>query len=113
MLLYFDAGWWVLSLLLGSAGLFTLMALPALFAGLGIANEKKLGYWGGLAVAGLNVILLVLVFVAIHGQSIGVIISLIFGIALVALLVHPMSRSYQKIWFKKLRGPTNTRRRLR
>jgi hypothetical protein len=113
ILLYFNAAWWLLYLLLGSASLFTLMALPALLAGIGIANEKKLGYWGGLVVAALNVVLLALVFVAIHGQSISVIISLIFGVALLALLLHPMSRSYQRIWFKKLRGPTNTRRRLR
>jgi hypothetical protein len=29
-----------------------------------------------------------------------VIISLGFDVALVALLVHPMSREYQRIWFK-------------
>jgi hypothetical protein len=102
ILLYVDAVWWLLYL-----SLFALLALPALFAGLGIANEKKIGYYGAIVVAGLNVLMLLDLFVLVHGQSLSVIISLIFGITLLALLVHPMSRSYERIWFKKL----STRRR--
>ena len=30
----------------------------------------------------------------------GVLISFVFDVALVLLLVHPMSRDYQRIWFK-------------
>ena len=30
----------------------------------------------------------------------GNLISLLFAIALVALLLHPQSRDYQRIWFK-------------
>jgi hypothetical protein len=30
------------------------------------------------------------------------VINLVFAAVLVALLLHPMSRSYQRIWFKKL-----------
>ena len=53
MLLYFFAGLWILEVLLGvGIPFFGLLAIPAIFAGLGIANEKKLGYWGGVAVAG-------------------------------------------------------------
>ena len=29
-----------------------------------------------------------------------VLISFLFAIALVALLLHPMSREYQRIWFR-------------
>jgi hypothetical protein len=115
VLLYFDAGWWLLYLLVGSLSVFTLLAVPAVLAGVGIANEKKLGYWGALVVAALNVLILVSVFFAVHGQNIGVILSLVFGAALMALLLHPMSRSYERIWFKKL-GPPNrngNRRRRR
>ncbi|HTW10879.1 MAG TPA: hypothetical protein VME46_25490 [Acidimicrobiales bacterium] len=112
MLLYFDAGWWVLSLLLGGiAFFFPLLAIPAVLAGLGIANEKKLGYVGGILVAALNLAMLVFLFWAVQGQSISIIISLIFGAALLALLVHPMSRSYQAIWFKKLDRRGGGRRR--
>ena len=28
------------------------------------------------------------------------IVNLMFGVALVALLLHPQSREYQRIWFK-------------
>ena len=33
--------------------------------------------------------------------SISVIINLLFAAALLALLLHPMSRSYERIWFKE------------
>jgi len=32
--------------------------------------------------------------------DVGVIIQLAFDVLLVVLLAHPMSRSYQRIWFK-------------
>jgi hypothetical protein len=113
VLLYFDAGWWLLYLLVGSLSWFTLLAIPAVLAGLGIANEKKIGYWGALVVAALNVVILVYAFVAVHGQNISIIISLVFGAALLALLLHPMSRSYERIWFKKLGPPNRNQRRRR
>lgn len=111
ILLYFNAFWWLLYLVLG-APWFGVLALAALFSGLGIANEKKAGYWGGVAVAVLNLLMLLYVFWLLKGQSISVIINLLFAAALLALLLHPMSRSYQRIWFKKIsagrrRGPQN------
>ena len=104
MLLYFNAAWWLLYLLVGILSWFSLLAVPAIFAGLGIANEKKPGYWAALVVGAINVLILFDLFVAARGQSFGLVISLIFGIALLALLWHPMSRSYQRIWFKGLSG---------
>ncbi|MGH9104723.1 MAG: hypothetical protein ACRDZX_02580 [Acidimicrobiales bacterium] len=101
VLLYFNAFWWLLYLLLGTP-FFGILAIAAIFAGLGVANEKKAGYWGAVAVAVINLLMLLDWFVAAHGQSLGVIINLVFGAALLALLLHPMSRSYQRIWFKKL-----------
>jgi hypothetical protein len=53
-------------------------------AGWGIANEKKWGYWLGVALVSLQLAFIVLYFS--------------FG-ALLALLLHPQSRSYRKIWF--------------
>ena len=96
VLLYFNVVWWVIYL-----SPFSLLALPALFAGLGIANEKRAGYWGAVAVAVVNLLMIVNLLAA-GGQSLGAVINLMFGAALLALLLHPMSRSYQKIWFKRL-----------
>lgn len=62
----------------------------------GIANEKKWGY--GLAVAGAIInVLFVLTFFDLGNLS--GLITLVFDVALVLLLVHPMSRDYQRIWF--------------
>ena len=69
------------------------------FGGFGIANEKKWGYrrrrrrrsppgvWL-IAVAGSDVL------------GFPLILNLVFDGALVALLLHPQSRDYQRIWFK-------------
>jgi hypothetical protein len=93
----------VLGLLLGSV-LFALGSLvgfaalaAAVAAGLGISNERKWGYLVGLAVA---VIECGLYLLAIVRGGAGYLISLLFAGALVALLVHPMSRDYQRIWFR-------------
>ena len=76
-----------------------LIAVGSAAAGFGIANEKKWGYGLGLAVALLPFVFLLL------GNNVGLIvrydpIGLMFDIALVALLAHPQSREYQRIWFK-------------
>ncbi|HMK97771.1 MAG TPA: hypothetical protein VK425_09520 [Acidimicrobiales bacterium] len=97
VLLYVNAVLWVLYL-----SFLAILAIPALLAGLGIANEKKAGYWGGVVVAGLNVLVLADWFVQSHGQSIFLVMNMVFGIALLALLLHPMSRSYQRIWFRSI-----------
>ncbi|MBW8824760.1 MAG: hypothetical protein JF603_00160 [Acidobacteria bacterium] len=57
--------------------------------GYGIANEKRWGYTLALVVAGIGVLF------ALHD-----IISLMFAAALAALLLHPQSRDYQRIWFR-------------
>lgn len=108
VLLYIFAGLWVLEVMLGVGyGFFGLLAVPAIFAGLGIANEKRLGYWGGVAVALVDVLFWVVFF----APAINVIINLMFAAALLALLLHPMSRSYQRIWFKPVRAKGPKRRR--
>ena len=46
-------------------------------------------------------VLLIVAVVGILGLFKGVaLISFLFAVALVALLLHPMSRDYQRIWFK-------------
>lgn len=64
----------------------------------GIANEKRWGYNLGIAVA-----LLPFVWRLANGGADRLLdtdaVTLLFEIALVALLVHPHSRDYQRIWF--------------
>jgi hypothetical protein len=101
LLLYINAAFWLLYLFEG-AGFFGVLALGAIFAGLGIANEKKAGYWGGVVVAGLNLLALLAILFVGGAASIFAVINVLFAAALLALLLHPISRSYQKVWFKKL-----------
>jgi hypothetical protein len=103
-LLYFNA---VGGLLFGSFYFFLgpLMGILALVgcaaAGIGIANEKKWGYMLGLGMAVIDVILVVQAAGGIIDVFKGaVLISFLFAVALVALLLHPMSRDYQRIWFR-------------
>ena len=69
-------------------------------AGYGIANEQK---WGYSVAVGASIFQILLLF-ALAGSSaftdLGPLLDLIFYGALVALLLHPMSRDYQRIWFK-------------
>lgn len=102
MLLYINAA---LSLIFG--GFLSIIGLVLIAgdvaAGLGIANEKKWGYLLGVGVAALGLVPF-LIAIALDGVSVifspAFLISAIFPVALFALLVHPMSREYQRIWFK-------------
>jgi hypothetical protein len=95
MLLYLNAALAVLfSLGFGLSPIGLVEVAGQVAAGLGIANEKKWGYWLGVALTALVVALLVLFF------SFAAVINLIFYLALLALLLHPQSRSYRKIWFR-------------
>jgi hypothetical protein len=74
-------------------------------AGFGIANEKRWGLRLGIGLAGLVCFvavanLLSIVHLSYFSNSTGfAIISLMFDAALFAMLVHPSSRSYAKVWF--------------
>jgi len=103
MLLYVNAALGLLSLIIGgAAGLFGIAIIAAEILGAyGIANERKWGYVVGLLAAILPLVLVVLAVVAGIASVLGLgIIGVIFQIALVALLLHPQSREYQRIWFK-------------
>jgi uncharacterized membrane protein (DUF2068 family) len=105
-LLYFNA---VFGLLFASSPLFFFGVVPglALTVGMaagayGIANEKRWGYWLGVGIAGLALVPFALYIVGNGLGSlfqIGLLISLVFPVALFVLLVHPMSRQYQRVWF--------------
>jgi hypothetical protein len=98
ILLYFDA---VILILYGAFRVpIYLAAMAAMGAGgFGIANDKKWGYALGILGAILN-----LAIPLLYGASLGWylgpnLLNTIFSVALVALLLHPMSRDYQRIWF--------------
>ena len=100
-LLYFDAAFLVLAMLLNARLplLFLLLGVGQAVAAFGIANERRWAYILGIVVAIFPFILRFW----IYGDPLtggGGLISLLFEIALIALLVHPQSRDYQRIWFK-------------
>jgi hypothetical protein len=105
-LLYVNAVFSVLDVLRGGnvlrAGLLVTLYYAiriggGVMGGYGIANEKKWGYYLGIAAAVAPFVLRLLVF---GNPFVGDLIGMAFEIALVALLLHPMSRSYEKVWFK-------------
>ena len=97
-LLYIDAFFGLLRLTI-PIGL--LIVICSALAGLGIANEYKWGWRLGVAVSSIAVAFLALTVLADPGEifDITLLINAIFPIAQFALLVHPQSRQYQKVWF--------------
>jgi hypothetical protein len=81
---------------LGLSPLSLLYAAGDVGAGFGIANEHKWGYGLGLLMAFLPLVTTILYGGALIGTGL---VTLAFEIALVALLLHPQSRDYQRIWF--------------
>lgn len=108
-LLYFDA-FWALLALFGPLGPFGLISLGAyLYGAYGIANEQKRGYQVAVVAAFLPLTLRTIAAVLVGDGLIGDlgyiltagnILNVIFEYALIALLLHPMSREHQKIWFR-------------
>jgi hypothetical protein len=79
-----------------SAFLFVFVLLAV--AAFGIANEKRLAYWAAIALACLYLVAVLALMVT--GGGLGGILNLLFAGILVALLLHPESRHYTRIWFK-------------
>jgi hypothetical protein len=94
VLMYINAALGVLFGTVFANLLLAVLVLGPIAAGWGIANEKKWGYWLGLGLTVVEVIYLVL-----HIWY-GSVITLLFYIALVALLLHPESRAYRRTWFR-------------
>ena len=74
---------------------FALVGAGMLLAGYGIANDKKIAWKLGVMTSLLSIAM------RLTSQSIGfdTIFSLVFPLVLFSLLLHPLSRDYQKIWF--------------
>jgi hypothetical protein len=99
-LLYFDAFFGILGVLSGAGPIAIAIAVASGAAGYGIANDRKWGYWLGVAVSAFALVPYVLALVSGFNILAGSPVNLLFAIAQFALLVHPMSRNYQKIWFR-------------
>jgi hypothetical protein len=102
-LLYWNG---ILLLLGGLVGLhFGALALLLLLGDLagafGVSNDRRWGYYLATVAAIVPLALLILHPLFGFGSVLGSgFLTLIFDIALVALLVHPMSRSHVKVWFR-------------
>lgn len=101
VLLYTNAVFALLGGFLQGATGFILLAFIAGYAAsaFGIANERKWGYYLGLACAWLPLILQLYLTFHYHVIAVGA-ISLLLEVALIVALLHSQSRSYRKIWFR-------------
>jgi hypothetical protein len=81
----------------GTLGLMVGLAVVAahVLGGFLMANDRRLGYWFGL-VAAFSPFLLRF-WDRISGNNT---LSLIFEVALCALLLHPHSREHQRVWYR-------------
>jgi uncharacterized membrane protein len=97
-------------LFFGSSPLFYFTLVPGLLllgaqvaGAYGIANEQRWGYLVAVVVSALALVPFV-VFLASEGLgellSPRFLLAALFPVALFALLIHPMSREYQRIWFR-------------
>ena len=97
MLCYITAFFGVIYLLFGG-GIYLIPALLGV-GGFGVANERRWGYALASVLAVLNVIT-GFALMAAAGFALGGMLTLLFAIVLAALLLHPQSREYQRIWFR-------------
>jgi hypothetical protein len=93
---YLNAALALLYLIAFGAGPSLVLLLLA-GAAYGIANERRWTYWAAVVLSGLY-LLGQLVFFFTGGGFNGL-LNLVFAAVLFALLVHPQSRQYQRIWF--------------
>jgi hypothetical protein len=79
----------------GNALSFGLVLLAA--CAYGIANDRRFAYWAGVVLSGLSLFAQLIYFFT--GGGFGALLNLIFAGLLVALLLHPESRQYERVWF--------------
>ncbi len=108
LLMYFQGGLGLLFAVIGIRGLTVyslVIAAGKLAAAYGIANEMRWAYKLGVVIAALPIlVLLLLAFTDDLGWLWADPLGLLFDIALLALLLHSHSRSYQRYWPKRTRG---------
>jgi hypothetical protein len=100
ILCYIDAVFGVIFGVIAVSPILALITIIGLAAGgFGIANEKKWGYAVAVGAAALQLGMLLLI-AGFDVLGFPLIMTLMFDALLVGLLVHPMSRDYQRIWFR-------------
>jgi hypothetical protein len=86
--------------LLGTPPSLILIGFVLAAGAYGIANEQKWGYSLAVVASFVQILLLFLYAGSATFTALGPLLDLIFYGALVGLLLHPMSRDYQRIWFR-------------
>ena len=104
LLSYFEAAFTLLGLLLlgiGSEPLILVgLSLLAAACGVGIANEKRLAYYGAVVISVLVLGMWALAVVLNPRALLSGLIPIMIAVAHFVLLIHPMSRDHVKIWFR-------------
>jgi hypothetical protein len=85
---------------LGGIGLLIVAAYVA--GGFGIANERRWGYQlaVGAAISPFVFGYLVRGWAGVFPTTVSGLLSIAFDVLLIALLLHPQSRDYQRVWFR-------------
>ena len=77
------------------------IAVGGAAAGYLISNEKKVGYYLGVAVAALPLLAEAIIVVRFQYNPFNFdLVTLLFQIAQLALILHVQSRNYVRLWFK-------------
>ncbi len=97
LLSYLTAALGLFFFVLGNHSLLQLVSLALAPGAYGIANDKRWGYRLNVAMAIAYAALCLLSMIYISGSFV---LSLLFAAVLVALLLHPQSREYKRIWFR-------------
>jgi hypothetical protein len=85
--------------LISGAPILIVVGLGLGAGGFGIANDKRWGYTVAVGAAVLQVVVW-LAFFGLNVLGFPQIISFAFAVLLAALLLHPLSRDHQRIWFQ-------------
>jgi len=98
VLCYLDAALGILYLLALGTALPVILIAAAIGAN-GIANDRKWGYWLAVVSSCIYLLAQVVAFVT-FARGLGPLLNVAFAAVLVVLLLHPLSRQYQRIWFR-------------
>lgn len=77
--------------------------LLGLAATVGIANDKKMAWYVAVVLSSIGMLAVVAYVLLSRGGalfSVDFLIGIVFPVAYFALLIHPISRSYVKTWFR-------------
>lgn len=83
---------------LSARNLVSFVLILAGVGALGIANERRWGYW--LAVgAAVAFLIMQIAFFLVWTTSFSAVLNVVFAVFLLALLLSPISRAYQRSYF--------------